>query len=93
MKKTGFPRGFFTQEEESFRYFWENIEHQEDFISKEINITKIVTKVKFDINNENIFKSFEVDKTNIFLKNFYKAATSNINARLIIEKYLNDRKK
>ena len=92
MKRTGFPKGLLTQEEESFRYFWENIEHQKDFISKVIDITKIVTEVKFDINIENILKSVEVEKTNIFLKNFYKASTSNINARPIIEKYLIDRK-
>ena len=93
MKRTGFPKGLFTQEEESFRYFWEDIGHQQEFINKVIDITKIVTKVNFDINIENILKSVEVEKTNIFLKNFYKAATSNINARLIIEKIINDRKK
>jgi hypothetical protein len=91
IKKTGFPKGLFTQEEESFSYFWESIDHQKKFINKVIDITKIITKVNFDINIENIFKSIEAEKTNIFLQNFYKAATSNINTKSIIDKYLNDK--
>jgi len=90
MEKTGFPKGLFIQEEESIKYFLADINHKKQFFSKVIDITKLVTNSTFDIEIDNILKGDETEKTNIFLQYFYKAATSNINAKPIIDKYLND---
>ena len=53
MKKTGFPRGLFTQEEEKVDYFSADINHKRAFFNK--------------LNVENILKGLEEEKTNIFL--------------------------
>ena len=96
MKKTGFPKGLFTPEEENIEYFSADINHKKAFFYKLIDITKIVTKNNIDINVENILKGLEEEKTNIFLQDFYLAATNNINntnTELIIKQYLNDKNK
>ena len=96
MKKTGFPRGLFTQEEENVEYFTSDINHKRAFFNKLIDITKIVTKNNIDINVENILKGLEEEKTNIFLQDFYIAATNNINntnTELIIKQYSKDKNK
>ena len=96
MKKTGFPRGLFTPEEENVEYFLADKNHKISFFNKLIDITKIVTKTNIDINVENILKVIEEEKTNIFLQNFYLAATNNINntnVELIIKQYLKDKNK
>ena len=67
MKKTGFPRGLFTQEEENVDYFLADINHKRVFFNKLIDITKMATKNNIDINVENILKGLEEEKTNIFL--------------------------
>jgi hypothetical protein len=90
MNETGFPKGLFTEEEQNFNYFLSDINHQKEFMSKVIDITKIVTHATFDIDIDNILKGLEAEKTNIFLQNFYKAATLKINYKPIIDKYLND---
>ena len=90
MEKTRFPKGLFTKEEENVKYFLADKEHRKQFFNKIIDITKLVTKATFDVETENILKGFETEKTNIFLQYFYKAATSNINTKPIVDKYLND---
>lgn len=90
MKKTGFPKGLFSPEEETMEYFMAEINHRKQIFKKIIDITKIVTKINLDIDIENILKGMEADKTNILLQNFYQAATTNINSKSIIDKYLND---
>ena len=90
MRKTGFPKGLFTLEEENVKYFLSDINHKKQFLNKVIDITKIVTNATFDINTENILKGLEAEKTNIFIQHFYKAATLKINTKPIIDKYLND---
>ena len=92
MEKTGFPKGLFTQEEENINYFLDEINHKKQFLNKVIDITKLITNSNFDIEINNILKGIEPEKTNKFLQYFYKAATSNINAKPIIDKYLNDLK-
>ena len=92
MEKTGFPKGLFSREEENIKYFLADTNHKKQFFSKVIDITKLVTNSTFDIETDNILKGLETEKTNIFLQYFYKAATSNINAKSIIDKYLNDLK-
>ena len=67
MKKTGFLRGLFTQEEENVDYFSADINHKRAFFNKLIDITKMVIKNNIDINVENILKGLEEEKTNIFL--------------------------
>ena len=93
MKKTGFPRGLFTQEEENVDYFLADINHKRVFFNKLIDITKMVIKNNIDINVENILKGLEEEKTNIFLQNFYLASTNNANTELIIKQYLKDKNK
>ena len=93
MKKTGFLRGLFTQEEENVDYFSVDINHKRVFFNKLIDITKMVIKNNIDINVENILKGLEEEKTNIFLQNFYLASTNNANTELIIKQYLKDKNK
>ena len=93
MKKTGFPRGLFTQEEENVDYFSADINHKRAFFNKLIDITKMVIKNNIDINVENILKGLEEEKINIFLQNFYLASTNNANTELIIKQYLKDKNK
>ena len=88
MKKTGFLRGLFTQEEENVDYFSADINHKRVIFNKLIDITKMVIKNNIDINVENILKGLEEEKTNIFLQNFYLASTNNANTELIIKQYL-----
>ena len=92
MKKTGFPKGLFTPEEENVEYFSADVNHKRAFFKKLIDITKIVTKANFDIDIDNILKGLEEEKTNIFLQYFYIAATSKINTELIIKNYLKEKK-
>ena len=70
MKKTGFPKGLFTREEQDIEYFSADVNHKRAFFNKLIDITKIATKNNIDINVENILKGLEEEKTNIFLQNF-----------------------
>jgi len=93
MKKTGFPRGLFTPEEENVEYFSADKNHEISFFNKLIDITKMVIKNNIDINVENILKGLEEEKTNIFLQNFYLASTNNANTELIIKQYLKDKNK
>ena len=88
MKKTGFPKGLFTSEEEKEEYFMSDINHKAQFLTKVIDITKLVTKINFDINIKNVLSGLETEKTNILLQNFYTAATSKMNFAPIIYKYL-----
>jgi len=89
MNKTGFPKGLFTPEEEKMEYFKSDINHKIQFFTKLIDITRLITKINFDINIQNILSGLETEKTNLFLQNFYTAATSKINFAPIIEQYLN----
>ena len=49
MKKTGFPRGLFTQEEENVEYFTSDINHKRVSFNKLIDITKIVIKNNIEL--------------------------------------------
>ena len=90
MNKTGFPKGLFTPEEETIEYFTAESSHKKEFFEKVIDITKIITKRKINIDINNILKGLETEKTNKFLQYFYEASTTNINYKPLIEKYLND---
>ena len=65
-----------------------DINHKAQFLTKVIDITKLVTKINFDINIKNVLSGLETEKTNILLQNFYTAATSKMNFAPIINKYL-----
>ena len=91
MKKTGFPKGLFTPEEEDLKYFSADINHRKAFLIKVIDITKIITKNNFEIDITNILKGVEEEKTNIFLQNFYLAAITKGNFEIIIKKYLDEK--
>ena len=93
MKKTGFPKGLFTPDEENEDYFMADATHKRDFFNKLIDIIQIISKKDLDINIESILKGTEEEKTNTFLQYFYYIATSNIDTEKIIKQYLNDKKK
>ena len=89
MNKTGFPKGLFTPEEEKEKYFMSDVNHKKEFLTKIIDITKLITKINLEIDLKNILTGLEPEKTNILLQNFYTAATSKINFAPIITNYLN----
>ena len=90
MQKTGFPKGLFTLKEENIEYFMADLNHKKEFLKKVIDITKIITKINFDVDIDNIVKGLEPEKTNIFLPNFYKVATTKTDFKPIIDIYLID---
>ena len=92
MQKTGFPNGIFTEEEKKFEYFKSSSEHKRKFIEKVVEITRLVTKNNFELNISQLMKGEEPEKTNIFLQNFYKAATSDSDKERIIKRYIAEKK-
>ena len=72
MKKTGFPKGLFTTDEENKDYFKSNPNNKLDILQKAIDITRIVMNEYFDIKCTDILKGVETEKTNYFLQSFYK---------------------
>ena len=93
MKKTGFPKGLFTEEEETENHFKADRENKVKFLKKVIDITKLVTKENISIDITNILKGLEVEQTHLFLHRFYQAATRpDINKNEIIKKYLDNMK-
>ena len=58
-------------------------------MKKVIDITRLITKNNFPLDITKMLKGEEAEKTNIFLKNFYKAATSKSDKERIIKNYLN----
>ena len=88
MKKTGFPKGLFTAEEEDHKYFEADAHHKLDILQKAIDITKIVMNENFEIKCTNILKGEQPDKTNYFLQLFYKAATNGKDNSPLIQNYL-----
>ena len=93
MKKTGFPKGLFTAEEEDHKYFESDAHHKLDILQKAIDITKIVMNENFEIKCTNILKGEQPDKTNYFLQLFYKAATNGKDNSPLIQKYLEKKNK
>jgi TRAF3-interacting protein 1 len=93
MKKTGFPKGLFTAEEEDHKYFEADAHHKLDILQKAIDITKIVMNENFEIKCTNILKGEQPDKTNYFLQLFYKAATNGKDNSPLIQKYLEKKNK
>lgn len=93
MKKTGFPKGLFTPEEEDHKYFEADARHKMDILQKVIDITKIVMNENFDIKCTNILKGEQPDKTNYFLQLFYAAATNGKDNTPLINKYLEKKNK
>ena len=93
MKKTGFPKGLYTSEEEDHKYFEADARHKMEILQKAIDITKIVVNENFEIKCTNILKGDQPDKTNYFLKLFYKAATNGKDNSALIQKYLENRNK
>jgi hypothetical protein len=71
MNKTGFPKGLFTPEEEKEKYFMSDVNHKKEFLTKIIDITKLITKINLEINLKNILTGLEPEKTNILLQYFY----------------------
>ena len=93
MKKTGFPKGLFTAEEEDHKYFESDAHHKLDILQKAIDITKIVMNENFEIKCTNILKGEQPDKTNYFLQLFYKAATNGKDNSPLIQKHLEKKNK
>ena len=91
MKKTGFPNGLYTEQEKNLEYFKANIENKEQFMKKVVEVTRLVTKNNFPLDIFKMLKGEETEKTNVFLQNFYKAATSDNKSDKdrIIQNYLN----
>ena len=90
LKITEFPLGLFTEEEQTLEHFLENSENKIKFFKKIIGLVEMITKEKFFIVIKNILKGKECEKTNKFLQNLYKIATSGIDYSKDIEKYLLD---
>ena len=88
MKKTGFPKGLFTSQEEDVKFFESDARHKLEILQKVIDITKIVTNENFEIKCSNILKGEEPNKTNYFLQKFYEAATNGNDNSKFIKKYL-----
>ena len=88
MKKTGFPKGLFTSQEEDVKFFESDARHKLEILQKVIDITKIVTNENFEIKCSNILKGEEPNKTNYFLQKFYEAATNGNDNSKFIQKYL-----
>lgn len=88
MKATGFPKGLYTDEELDPKFFDADKEHRIDFLQKAVDITKIVLNMKLEAKVKNMLAGEEAEKTNIFLQNFYKAATSGKDFPKYIKKYL-----
>ena len=76
LKKTGFPNGLFTEEDKKIEHFKASPEHKKEFMKKVIDITRLITNNNFPLDITKMLKGEEAEKTNIFLQNFYKAATS-----------------
>ena len=93
MKKTGFPRGLFTSQEEDVKFFESDARHKLEILQKVIDITKIVTNENFEIKCSNILKGEEPNKTNYFLQKFYEAATNGNDNSKFIQKYLDHKNK
>ena len=93
MKKTGFPKGLYTAEEQDHKYFESDAHHKLEILQKAIDITKIVMNENFEIKCTNILKGEQPDKTNYFLQLFYKAATNGKDNTPLIEKYLEKKNK
>ena len=72
MQKTGFPKGLFTLKEKTIEQFMADLNHKKEFLKKVIDITKIITKINFDVDVDIIVKGLEPEKTHIFLQNFIK---------------------
>lgn len=72
MKKSGFPKGLFSPEEETMEYFMAEINHRKQIFKKIIDITKIVTKINLDIDIENILKGMKQIKQIYYYKIFIK---------------------
>ena len=89
MKKTGFPNGLYTEQEKNLEYFKANIENKAQFMKKVVEVTRLVTKNNFPLDIFKMLKGEETEKTNVFLQNFYRAATSNSDKERIIKNYLN----
>ena len=87
----GFPKGHFTSEEGNLNYFSTYINHRKAILTKIIDITKIITKNNFDIDNTNILKGVEEEKTIIFIHNFYLAAITKDNLEIIFKKYSDEK--
>ena len=88
MKKTGFPKGLFTDDEMNDEYFDLNTNNKVEILQKVIDITQIVTGEFFDIKCNDILKGENPEKTNHFLQLFYTAATNGKDNSKFIEKYL-----
>ena len=93
MKKTGFPKGLFTSQEEDVKFFESDARHKLEILQKVIDITKIVTNENFEIKCSNILKGEEPNKTNYFLQKFYEAATNGNDNSKFIQKYLDHKNK
>ena len=93
MKKTGFPKGLFTDDEMNVKYFESDAKHKVEILQKVIDITKIVTGENFEIKCTDILKGANPEKTNKFLQLFYTAATNGKDNSKFIEKYLEHKKK
>ena len=76
MKKTGFPKGLFTDDEMNDKYFESDNNHKVEILQKIIDITQIVTGEFFDLKCIDILKGENPEKTNHFLQLFYIAATN-----------------
>ena len=93
MNKTNFPKGLLSDQEMDHKYFEADPHHKLAILQKVIDITKIVMNENFDIKTTNILKGEQPDKTNYFLRMFYKAATNGkVNTPLIL-KYLENQTK
>ena len=93
MKKTGFPKGLFTDDEMNVKYFESDAKHKVEILQKVIDITKIVTGENFEIKCTDILKGANPEKTNNFLQLFYTAATNGKDNSKFIQKYLEHKKK
>ena len=88
MKKTNFPKGLLTEEEMEQKYWKADHRHKFDILKKIVDITRIVMNEYFEIKVTDILTGKEPEKTNYFLRMFYKAATNGKDNTPLIKKYL-----
>ena len=88
MKKTNFPKGLLTEQEEDRKFFMDDTHNKLIILQKLIDFTEFAQKEKLDINSLSIVKGDYPEKTNYFLQLFYKTVTENDNNKKV--KYINE---
>ena len=77
MNRTGFGSGLYTQEE-SDAVLQQEKGNKIEFLTKLIMLTETIIEESVDVDPEKIVDGLEPERTNVFLRAFYQAATSGV---------------